>query len=254
MTKSRPLRDLGLAITQLTVVPLPVAWPADAEPDVASHYVWAGFLVGAVAYVPLKLLQLTHLPLQQHPALVATLVLATWALFTRFMHWDGLADTADGWFGPDTERRLEMASDTRVGAFGVTSIALLVLVEYAALTAVLVDHQVIVLIVPAFARLAATSAAWFGHAAKPTGLGAAVVRKPGIAGFVSAAGGVILAGFLVVGAYHTPGLVIGIVGLLLALVVPHLLAERFGGVTGDVMGASILIVETLLFVVAALVV
>ena len=32
-------------------------------------------------------------------------------------------------------------------------------------------------------------------------------------------------------------------GLLMALVVPHLLALRFGGVTGDVMGASIQLVE-----------
>jgi adenosylcobinamide-GDP ribazoletransferase len=216
--------------------------------------VWAGFLIGGVAYVPLKLLQLAGVPWHQHPALVATLVLAAWALFTRFLHWDGLADTADGWFGADPERRREIAFDTHIGAFGATSIALLALVEYAALTAVLVDHELIVLIVPAFARLAATSGAWFGHAAKPTGLGAAVTRKPSIPGFLSAAAGALLAGLLLAGGYRKPGLAVGILGIVLAVVVPHLISKRFGGVTGDVLGASILIVEVLLFAAAAMVV
>ena len=35
-------------------------------------------------------------------------------------------------------------------------------------------------------------------------------------------------------------------GIVLALAVPHLLSLRFGGVTGDVMGASVLLTETLL--------
>jgi cobalamin synthase len=41
-------------------------------------------------------------------------------------------------------------------------------------------------------------------------------------------------------------------GVLVALAVPHLLATRFGGVTGDVLGASVLLTETALFVAFAL--
>ena len=42
--------------------------------------------------------------------------------------------------------------------------------------------------------------------------------------------------------------VAGTVGVVCALGVPHVLARRFGGVTGDVMGASVILTETLLLV------
>ncbi len=253
MTQARPLRDAGLAITQLTVVPLPVRWPDTGTPDVASHYVWAGFVVGAVGYAPLRALELLDAPWHQHASIFAALVLAAWAVVTRFLHWDGLADTADGWFGTTPENRREIASDTYTGAFGATAIALVALVECAALASVLVDHELFVLVIPALSRLAATAAAWLGRAAKPAGLGAAVVRRPTPWGVVSAAVGTTIAFVLLVGAYGLAGLGIATLGLALALVVPHLVAQRFGGVTGDVMGASILLVETLLMVAAAVV-
>ncbi len=251
MTSSRPLRDAALAVTQLTVLPLGARWPVDGEPDVASYYVWAGFAVGASAYVPLKLLEVLGVSWHARAPLVAALVLVVWALFTRFLHWDGLADTADGWFGWDAARRREIASDTHVGAFGVTAIVLLALVEYAALAPLLVDHEILLLLVPAMARLAATAGAWFGRAAKPVGLGAAVVRRPGVAGAVFAAGGTLAAVALLLVAYAGPGLLIAAAAIVLALGVPHLFASRFGGVTGDVLGASIVVVEVLVFVVAS---
>jgi adenosylcobinamide-GDP ribazoletransferase len=253
VTEARPLRDVGLAITHLTVVPLDVGWPDAGTPDVASHYVWAGFVVGACAYVPLKALELVGVPWHQHASLVAALVLVVWAMATRFLHWDALADTADGWFGDGPERRREIASDTRIGAFGATSVVLVALVEYAALSGVLLGHEILVLVIPAIARLAATAGAWLGRAAKPTGLGAAVARKPCVPGAVSAAVGTALAMLVLEAAYGIPGLVVGVVGLALSLVVPHLVARRFGGVTGDGLGASILIVEVLLMAIAAVV-
>jgi cobalamin synthase len=49
------------------------------------------------------------------------------------------------------------------------------------------------------------------------------------------------------------GLGLVVLGIILALVVPHLLSARMGGVTGDVMGASVLIVETLLLLTAGVI-
>jgi adenosylcobinamide-GDP ribazoletransferase len=253
MTRSRPLRDAALAVTQLTALPLRVQWPNEGEPDVASYYVWAGFAVGVIAYLPVKLLEIAGVQWNAHAGLVAGLVLVAWALTTRFLHWDGLADTADGWFGTDPPRRREIASDTNVGAFGVTSIVLVALVEYAAMAAVLVDHELLLLVVPAMSRLAATAGAWLGRPAKPTGLGAAVVRKPGVAGAIFGVAGTTAAVGLLFSAYGGPGLLIAAAALVLVVVVPHLVASRFGGVTGDVLGASILVVEVLMFVVASVV-
>jgi len=47
------------------------------------------------------------------------------------------------------------------------------------------------------------------------------------------------------------GAVIVLVGIAAAALVPHLLSRRFGGITGDVLGASILVVETITAFVAA---
>jgi adenosylcobinamide-GDP ribazoletransferase len=252
--RPRPLRDLALAITQLTVIPLPVRWPQDEKPDVASYYVWVGLLVGAIAYVPIKLVDTWFPQWHAYSLVAAALVMAGWALLTRFMHLDGFADTMDGWFAPDPQRRREIASDSHIGAFGATAIAIAALLEFAALSGLLYFHESIVLIVPAFSRLAGTAAAWFGRPAKPDGMGASVARKPSLVGVIATGSGVLLACVLIAGIYRKPGLAVGMVGLLLALVVPHLVAKRFGGVTGDVMGASILIVEVVLFFAAVAVV
>jgi len=253
VSRDRSLRDLALAVTQLTVLTLPVRWPDDEKPDVASHYVWAGFVVGAAAYGPLKLVELVSGSANPYPGLIAALVIAGWGAFTRLRHWDGLAGVGDGWFGVDPGARRAIASESHVGAFGAMAVLLVALIEYAALTIILEHHEMVLLVMPAFSRCAATFAAWLGHPAKPTGLGAAVVRKPGVRGAISATLGMLVATFLMTWGHHLHGLVQALVALVLAAIVPHLVAKRFGGVTGDVMGASVLLVETVLFVMAAVV-
>jgi cobalamin synthase len=51
---------------------------------------------------------------------------------------------------------------------------------------------------------------------------------------------------------YASGAVVGAIALVLALGVPHALSRPMGGVTGDVMGASILVCETAVLVCAAL--
>jgi adenosylcobinamide-GDP ribazoletransferase len=208
MRRARPFRDVALAVTQLTVMPLPVSWPSDERPDVASYYVWVGFLVGAVVYVPLKLIEKAGGWWHDQAMIVAAIVLVVWAVFTRLLHWDALADTADGWFGEDVPERLRMASDSHVGAFGVTAIVLAAVLEFAAMATVLAGHELFLLCVPVFARLAGTFAAWFGTAAKPTGMGASVVGRPSAFGVVATVAGTVVATAGLAYGYGVAGLVI----------------------------------------------
>lgn len=253
MAREHPLRDLGLAVSLLTLVPTPARWPDDGRTQVAAWFPAVGAVLGAAGYAVVKLAE-TFGVLDRAPLVVAAIVVALWAGVTRLLHWDGLADVADGWWGAhEPARRLEIMSDSRTGAFGATTVALVAILEVAAIAAIAPAHQSLVLLVPLFARCAATAAAWLGQPARPDGLGRSVMGSPTPLAAIITAGTIAPALALLWTGLALPGVVLGVLALTVALGVPHLLAGRFGGVTGDVMGASVLLTETVLFVVVALV-
>jgi len=255
MAAFKPIRDAGLAVSLLTAIRTPARWPEEGATQVAGWFPAVGVLVGACGYGIVKVVQL--LPLTAAATgVLSVLVVIAWALLTRLLHWDGLADVADGYWGShDEARRLEIMSDSHTGAFGATAVALVAILEVLAIWAILVaPHQLPLLVVPVLARFSATAAAWFGKPARPGGLGRSVMGVP--SWFSGAVAALVLAVALlgmVVG-FGLTGAVLGVLGLAMALAIPHVLSLRFGGVTGDVMGASVLLTEALLFAAFALVV
>ena len=255
MSRWRPLRDAGLAISLMTIVPTRARMPEDGSvPQAAGWFPAVGLALGAVGYTVVKFVGLHPLRHAQ-PFLLAALIVAFWALATRMMHFDGLADVADGYWGShDRVRRLEIMSDSHIGAFGASAITLVAIVEIMAIGSINFEpHELPLLLVPAIARFSATAGCWLGAPAREGGLGRSVMARPTVLGACPA-----LAVLLSVAAvswlsYGVTGAVLFAMGILLALGIPHLLARRFGGVTGDVLGASVLLTETLLFVAFALV-
>lgn len=186
---------------------------------------------------------------------LATIVVAAQALLTRLIHWDGLADVADAWWGgASPERRQEIMSDSATGAFGASALMLAGIGQVAALSAVLSlpGLGVAVLAVPVFGRLAIVFAAWLGSPAKPGGLGALVVGRPAAKAVLVATATVVLAVVPVVMEHGLRGALWCGLALFIAAATPHLISLRMGGVTGDVMGASVVITETLILMIAAL--
>ena len=251
-TRPHPLRDLALALSTLTVLPMGVTWPEGERTDAPGYYPLVGLLVGAFAYAVLMLFAVPGWNVRA-PLVVAACIVALLALSTRMLHWDGLGDVADAFGAHDRARRLEIMGDSSIGAFGVTAIALCVVIQTASLAQLVAPGRAWALVaVPVFSRLAATFAAWFGKPARTTGLGASVIGAPRPGALVPAALTLALVAALNVLAWSVPEVVLTVVGVVAALVVPHLLALRFGGVTGDVMGASVVVVETVLFAFLAL--
>jgi adenosylcobinamide-GDP ribazoletransferase len=231
---------IRLAFTTLTVLPIRggrVDRPAAGVAMSIAPIV--GALLGLALGGVLWLLREAHAP-----GLVAGgVTVAVSALLTRGMHLDGLADTIDalGSYRRGDEA-LAIMKKADIGPFGVAAIAATLLIQAGALTGVSVGAVVVAW---AAGRLAIPLACRRGvPAARPEGLGALV------AGTVPVPVALITAIIVVAAAAAaTPGrpwqgpLAVAFSLAATLLLVRHSV-RRFGGITGDVLGAAVEIATT----------
>jgi adenosylcobinamide-GDP ribazoletransferase len=185
---------------------------------------------------------------QVFPALLAAaLVVAVDLAVTGLLHADGLADAADGLLPHASRaRRLEIMRSPDVGAFGVAVLVIVLLTRVGALAARPADIGLIVGVWCVSRTLVAVAPAWLPYA-RETGLATPLLAAPatplvGLAVLPATALAVVTAGW-VGGAAIAAALLAGTAVLALARV-------RLGGFTGDVLGATILVAETVGLVVA----
>lgn len=186
------------------------------------------------------------------PAVGAALALVSTALLSRAMHLDGLADTADGLTASyDRDRALEVMRRGDTGPAGVAALVLTLLVQAAALASLVQSVVGVALAGSALvaSRLAPAVCAHTGiPSARPEGLGHTVagsVRTGWLLAIVLVVLGVAAVGAGLVGS--TRGLGLPAAGAAAAVVLVSCVAtaavvrravQRFGGVTGDVIGAA----------------
>lgn len=239
-----PLRDgLLLAVGTLTVLRV----PAPRAVDRASAGV--AMTVAQLAALPLGLLaagvvllgDLAGLP----PLVIGLVVVAALALGTRSLHWDGLADTADGLTASyDRERSLAVMRTGDVGPAGTVSIVTVAGLQVAAIGALVPEQHgwlTVGLLVCASRSALALACARGVPPARPDGLGAVhagSVPLPVAVGVTAAAGALsVLAAALVGSAW--PGLFGAVAATAVVIGVVVRCVRRLGGVTGDVLGACI---------------
>ena len=181
-------------------------------------------------------------------AVAAAIVVAVDLALTGMLHVDGLADAADGLLPHlDRARRLEVMAAPDVGAFGVATVTVVLLLRWTAL-AVTAPSPLLLGGLWCASRTAMAVTARTVPYARQDGLAAAFL---GGRALTTAALGAVIA---VVLAFAGPGVAgiaaVGGVALGAALVV--LLAwRRLGGFTGDVLGAAGVVGETTGLLVAA---
>jgi cobalamin 5'-phosphate synthase/cobalamin synthase len=232
------------ALAFLTRVPIRRSFEASEVGRAALVFPLIGAGIGLVQLGAFRLLR-PHLP----SLLIAVLVVALSAWMTRGLHLDGLADLADGLGGGSTrEDALRIMRDPAVGAFGVVALVLLLAIKIAAVEALDSGHALV--LAPALARWSAVPLGFFLPYAREGqgGLGAAMT---GGAGLLELLGSLVLAlglSFLVPLDFAIRSWA---AVLLVSLLVGGLARRRLGGVTGDVLGASVELAEASVLVAAS---
>jgi adenosylcobinamide-GDP ribazoletransferase len=258
------LNSLRLAFGLLT------ALPVRRRPTVDARSAGVAIALAPLTTLPtVALLALAHLAVAAGapPVLMAALVVTAATLYTRAMHLDGLADTADGLSaGYDAATSLRAMKASDVGPSGVAAVVLALLVQVAALST-LVASPVGTALAAAAVIASRHSLAWACRrgvpAAQPQGLGALVagsVGRPALAAAAIAcawAGSLLVAGAGALGdAGHGPlwwqGPVVTAAAVLGAEILVRRCRTRLGGITGDVLGAAVEVGLCSALVVAAL--
>jgi adenosylcobinamide-GDP ribazoletransferase len=177
----------------------------------------------------------------------AVLSVATMAILTRGLHLDGLADTADGLgSGRTGADGVAVMRRSDIGPFGVVTVTLTLLAQVALLS---IAGGIALLIAVPTGRLAATIGCTVGvPAAADDGLGRAVAGTVprSAAGLLGAA--VVVVAVVIAGPLAAAAVAGGVLtaGWLLRRGV-----RRFGGITGDLLGAAVEVATTIALAVLA---
>lgn len=242
------MKAFWLALHFLTRIPIPVT--PDYQPQNWGRSALAYPLIGAV--IGLTLAALQFLLSGAAPQLQAALLLAAWAGITGGLHLDGLADSADAWVGGhgDRQRTLDIMKDPRSGPAGVVAVGLVLLLKFAALTALLkASAWPALLLAPLLGRAALIGLLLTTPYVRPNGMGAELAEYLPRKGAAWMLIGVTAAILFFAGRSGLKALLVAAIGLY---VLRKLMLRRLEGMTGDTMGASVELLETAVLVVLAL--
>ena len=241
------MRSLRIAFGLLTTLPfkLPGDWSTGDSGRASVWYPFVGLVIGALTWLVWNGASLVF------PSLVAGVItLVVWVALTGGLHLDGLADCCDGLLASvSMQRRLEIMKDPRMGAFGVIGLILVLFLKAAVLTSLTPASSFGIL-------LAASLARW---CILPAGL-LPLARLSGTSMGVDFASG-FRRSFIFWGAIipMVIAILLGLRGILSALaglgaagLVLWLAKSRIGGVTGDVFGLVVEIVEVVVLLTFAI--
>lgn len=224
------MHDIATAFSLLTRLPVPVSHARAGARGAAAA--WAYPLVGAALGLVAGGLGWLLISMGVSAGMAAVFVIAAQVMMTGAMHEDGLADTADGMGGFTIERRLEIMTDSRIGAYGAIALVLALLARHAGVSEISAAGLPL-----AMAGLGAGSRAlmvavmaWLPNA-RAAGLSAR-------AGKPEAAPALAIGLLCTVIAFGWSGFWVFLAMALAVAIVALFAKSRFGGQTGDILGAS----------------
>ncbi|MDX1357302.1 MAG: adenosylcobinamide-GDP ribazoletransferase [Clostridia bacterium] len=241
------LRSIIISFSFFTIIPMPmIEWTEKRMKFVPQILPLVGIVIGGLAFGLVKLLVLINAG-----SLISAALLSVYFLvITGGVHADGLMDSADAYFSRrEKERKLEIMKDSRVGAFAVIALVVVVLLKTAFLYEIFETGRnfgIILLMIPVVSRCLQPSMLYFFPYARDEGL----AKMYG--GNLKKLHGVIPLAVMSVAAaimIFTHGIIALIIpGIAVAYYCFYYLSARknFGGITGDLLGAFLEVSEMMM--------
>jgi adenosylcobinamide-GDP ribazoletransferase len=230
-----------IAFQFLTVITVRKTLPFDevAFGRSAAFFPLVGGIMGGIVWALDRILS-PFVP----PTLLSVVLTMMLAILSRGLHLDGLADSADGFFGGrDRQHCLDIMKDSRIGTFGALALTGVLLLKVRALDLLVGEMRVHALfLAPLLSRWALVRMAFHAHPARDEGLGALLVPNVHGRELLWASAFTVVVTTLVAGSV---GLLLFIVILGVTVSVSGYCHHRLGGVTGDTLGAIGELVETI---------
>lgn len=228
-----------IALQFLTIIPVTHSYIANDKQlgDSSLYYPLIGLMIGGLLVI--ATLWFSTVPL----SILSTLVLIFWVLLTGGLHLDGLADCADAWVGGlgSKQRSLDIMKDPAAGPIAVVVLVLLLLLKWSLISLIIEQKSIeVLLLTPMLGRLSILILMQTTEYTRADGLGAKIVANLPVMAVKR------LSLFCVVISIYYLGILSISFMFIMLLLIYYQSQKRLGGVTGDIYGASVELVEVII--------
>jgi adenosylcobinamide-GDP ribazoletransferase len=228
------MTSLLLAIQFLTVIPLKIKNVNERKlADALVYFPLAGLLIGLI----LAGLSAALFSLHFYEFTSAVILVVALAVITGGMHLDGLSDTFDALAsGKDKQKCLEIMRDSHAGAMGVISIVCALLLKVAFIFSLRPQHRLLALVLMCIlSRWSMVEAMFCFPYARSEGKAKIFMHNMTFRIFlITTAIALILSIFI----WQLKGLLLFVIAGFVAWLFSRQVSRKFGGVTGDTLGAA----------------
>lgn len=232
--EGKMIKGLIVGLQFLTRLPINIPMDFDAKNIGRSTFFYPliGMLLGFLAYIPYYFIG------SYSRAVASFFVVFTMIILTGGLHLDGVSDMIDGFFSSrKKEKILEIMADSRIGAFGVLSLILVVLFKYIIISEFTDSKNLMYALIFSLGngRFTVLNTMAYRQIIKPGGMGDMIGNSDNRK-FIKM--GQLL--YIVILAAVNVKFLIPLIGaIIFEAVISHFSYKKLGGVTGDIYGAVI---------------